>query len=291
MNVPAVKTALVAGGSVSAIIPHTIEEVYRIAQMVHLAGLAPKSLTGDKDGDTAKSAIATAILFGAELGLPPMASLRSIAVVNGRPALYADGLISVCRRSGRAAYIRTGYDAEREIGWCEAKRSDTGEESRVEFSLQQARHAKLLVDSEYVQDRSGRKVANNSPWFLYRERMAKWRATGWCLRDLFADILGGAISADELEDTPVGEVIEHQPQPQLFTPPPEPEPEAKHEWPKIENPADHPEMMEHLYRAEEFDEVDWLWSQAQMDDWNEDMMAVAHEAYQSAKARIREALK
>lgn len=102
-----------AGGKVLAIIPQTIEETFRLARGVIQSGLAPYSLTGKirtaDDTQRALSAVAIVIMAGAELGLPPMVSLRSFTVINGRPALYGDGLINVVRRSGMAKSLKMGW--------------------------------------------------------------------------------------------------------------------------------------------------------------------------------------
>src|SRR5690606_26193572 len=89
--------ALMAGAQVEAIIPRSIEEIWRVSNMVVRAGLAPQALVGKKTGDEAVSAVAIAVMAGAELGLPPMVSLRSFTVIGGRPSLYGDGIINVVR--------------------------------------------------------------------------------------------------------------------------------------------------------------------------------------------------
>ena len=40
-------------------------------------------------------------------------------------------------------------------------------------------------------------IANPSPWYRYPRRMLAWRAAGYCLRELFGDLLGGV--RDEFE--------------------------------------------------------------------------------------------
>lgn len=97
-------------GQVTAIIPQSIEDVFRVAKGVVQSGLAPDALVKGKDADQAAMAVAVAIMSGAELGLKPMVALRSFTVINGKPALYGDGLINVVRQSGKAAYLRTGCD-------------------------------------------------------------------------------------------------------------------------------------------------------------------------------------
>lgn len=214
--------ALMAGAQVEAIIPRSIEEIWRVSNMVVRAGLAPQALVGKKTGDEAVSAVAIAVMAGAELGLPPMVSLRSFTVIGGRPALYGDGIINVVRRSRKAAYIRTGYDEEKKAGWCEAKRSDTGEEKRVEFSEADARSAGLWDDRKTVKrkgyDGQWKDVPNDAPWFRYPKRMLAWRAAGYCLRELFADVLGGI--TDEFE---AHEIASHD-DPVNITPPSAPRP-------------------------------------------------------------------
>ena len=77
--------ALKAGGQIVGIVPHTIDEVFRLAQGIASSGLAPKDMaTAEK--------VTVAIMTGMELGLPPMFALQKIAVVNGRPALWGDAL-------------------------------------------------------------------------------------------------------------------------------------------------------------------------------------------------------
>jgi len=243
--------ALMAGAQVGAIIPRSIEEMWRVSTMVVRAGLAPQALVGKKTGDEAASAVAIAVMAGAELGLPPMVALRSFTVIGGRPALYGDGIINVARRSRKAAYIRTGYDEEKKAGWCEAKRSDTGEEKRVEFSEADARSAGLWDDRKTVKrkgyDGQWKDVPNDAPWFRYPKRMLAWRAAGYCLRELFADVLGGI--TDEFE---AHEIASHE-DPVNITPPSAPRPPSP---PKISAPVvEDAEIIEHP--AEERTPVDY----------------------------------
>lgn len=172
---------------VTVILPQSIDDIWRVARMAVVGGMAPKSLTDGKDPDEATSACAIAIMAGAELGLTPLMALRSYAVVNGRPSLWGDGIKAVVRQSGRCEFIRAGGDLTK--GWCEAKRSDTGEELRREFTWEQAKKANL----------SGKA----GPWQQHPDMMMERRATARCLNDLFADVLGGIVSADEAQDSTV----------------------------------------------------------------------------------------
>lgn len=251
-------------GNVTAIIPQSIEEVFRVAKGVVLSGLAPDALVAKKSADAAVAAIAIAIMSGAELGLKPMVALRSFTVINGRPALYGDGLINVIRQSGRAERVATGHTKgdvrlleragrlpnpmdypeedraeikaqnlatfasmpadEKECGWCDASRSDTGESKVVVFTVTDAKRAGLWSETAKVtkQGRDGPYTKDNdSPWFRYPQRMLAWRAAGWCLRELFGDVLGGIRDEFEAQEIPVEETQA------VIAPPPPADPEIE----------------------------------------------------------------
>lgn len=230
---------LSGGGNVLAIVPQTFEETMRIGRAVVASGLAPTALIGKLEGDDAAAAVAVAIMSGAELGLKPMVSLRSFTVINGRPALYGDGLINVVRMSGKVAYLRTGCEERggKLVGFCEAKRLDTGEDKRVEFSQADAERAglwqtKAVVTKWNKWDKKNEEKPNDSPWYRYPQRMLAWRAAGYCLRELFGDVLGGIrdefevgeiAAADEMRDiTPPAESVESKPTPPKPPKPPVP---------------------------------------------------------------------
>lgn len=251
--------ALSGGGNVLAIVPQTFEETMRIARAVCASGLAPAALIGRLTGDDAAAAVAVAIMSGAELGLKPMVSLRSFTVINGKPALYGDGLINVVRMSGKVAYLRTGCEERggKMIGFCEAKRLDTGEDKRVEFSQADAERAglwqtKAVVTKWNKWDKKNEEKPNDSPWYRFPQRMLAWRAAGYCLRELFGDVLGGIrdeFEAREIAETeamrditPAAESSESKPTPPKPPKPPAPpskmiEAEAASEEQANEEPA------------------------------------------------------
>lgn len=192
------KVPLRAGGNVMAIIPQDIDQVWRMARMAVIGRMAPKSLVDQKSEEEATASCAVAIMAGAELGLSPLMALRSYAVVNGRPSLWGDGIKAVVRQSGKCDYIRTGGDFTK--GWCEARRSDNGEEKRVEFTWDQAKKAGLAT--------------KKGPWTDgYADMMMERRATFRCLNDLFADVLGGMADAQDPipdDDAPMHDITPYQ---------------------------------------------------------------------------------
>lgn len=249
---------LPVGGAVMAIVPQSFEEVQRVANTVLASGVTPQALIyRAKDGDDPSmvkarnlAAVASVLMAGAELGIPPMAALRLFTVINGRPALYADGNVAVVRKAkdhdGKrvCAYISSGFQIVlqengtmdvKSFGWCESRRADTDETHREEFSIEDAITAGLWSPDAMVErdvweyDQTTRKrrpvkrtVPNDAPWHRYWKRMLIWRATGYCLRWLYADVLGGMI--DEFEAREITGMIDITPAAPVAHIPPEPPP-------------------------------------------------------------------
>jgi len=257
------KPDLPAGGTVLAIIPQSAEEISRVAKGVLAAGVAPASLVGgNKTPAEAEAAIMITIMAGAELGLPPMASLRAFTVINGKPALYAEGLIGVIRRTGKAKTITMGFTpgateryGDDAFGWCEAVREDTGETYRVEYSVEDAKRAGLWQVKPRImkrrKDGTNYEADNDSPWFRFPQRMLQWRPTGYCLRTLFADILMGITDEYEAREWNQSSDFDDAPQlprgampPSAPPPAPKPEPETIDVLPKAKSVVEAGEIMD-----------------------------------------------
>lgn len=175
------RPALVAGHRPTAIVPQSMDEAYRLANAVCVAGLAPRGL------DTPEKAM-IAIMIGLEIGLTPMAALQRIAVVNGRTTIWGDGAIGLVRASGLLVHMHEAMqgagDAREAV--CEVLRK--GEKVPVlrSFSVAQAKQAGLWGKS--------------GPWQQYPDRMLQMRARAFALRDVFADVLGGLYIREEIEE-------------------------------------------------------------------------------------------
>jgi hypothetical protein len=178
---PKPKPQLVAGGTPKALVPVDFEGAWRIANTVHLAGMAPASL------NTAEKCM-VAILHGLEVGLTPMNALQSIAVINGRPTIWGDGAVGLIRASGLLEYMKEYYEHEdtpEMKAVCVVKRKGEPDSVKTYFSMADAKKAGLLGKA--------------GPWQTYPKRMLKMRAR-WALRDTFADVLKGLGLTEEAQD-------------------------------------------------------------------------------------------
>jgi hypothetical protein len=182
------KPQLMSGSAVRAIVPTSIEETFRMAKAISIAGWAPKSY--QKDGAYDESKIVVGIMHGLELGLTPIAALQSIAVINGTPSIWGDGALAIVQASGLMTDFReepikndngviTGYT-------CTAKRRGIESPISHTFTDEDAKAAGLLGKS--------------GPWQQYRARMLQMRARAWTLRAGFADVLRGLSFAEEAQD-------------------------------------------------------------------------------------------
>ena len=177
-----VKAPLVGGNKIAAIVPTDFESAWRLATVVHGANMAPKSL------DSVEKCT-VAILHGLELGLTPMAALQSIAVVNGMPTIFGDGMIALVRASGLMEDLIETVESDAQgptVAVCKVKRRDQSSWVVHAFTRAEAMKAGLWK--------------KQGPWMQYPQRMMQMRARSWALRDAFADVLRGLHSAEEAGD-------------------------------------------------------------------------------------------
>lgn len=184
---------LQAGAPISAIVPQTIEEVFRLAELVFQSGLAPYQLKSPQ-------AVTVVFLKGLEIGLPPMAALECIGVINGKACLHSDGIPALLWSHGfkiKETY-RNADKLDTCIARCEITRPD-GEMYESEYSAQDAKDNNLWDTREKIDGKP-----NKSPWYAYKKRMLKMRCRGWLARDCAADVLKGIPIYEEQRDIELG---------------------------------------------------------------------------------------
>lgn len=194
--VPAVKGGSVSIGS-RGLAPADLDGLWRVAQYVAASGLAPKGV------DTPE-AVFVAMEMGLELGIPLMASLQNIAVVNGRPTLWGDSQLAVVRSTGELEEFSEWYEVngkrvprnpsafdDATTAVCRVKRRGM-EVTESAFSVADAKRAGLWGKA--------------GTWSQYPARMMRFRARSFALRDQFGDALKGLLSTEE-----AGDVVEVTP--------------------------------------------------------------------------------
>ena len=160
-----------------------MDDMWRFACAVRDSGLAPKNFTRPEQ-------IVIAIQSGAEYGIPPMKSLNCITVINGAARLWGDMPLALVRQSKLMEYIEERIDGEGDDreAICVSKRKDSPNPVETRFSVDDAIQAGLW-------DKAG-------PWKQYPERMLKYRARAFNLRDNFPDALAGIAIEEEFVGLP-----------------------------------------------------------------------------------------
>ena len=181
-----------AGGWLSC---NNLEAAMKLAEMFSKSAMVPKQYQGNAPN------CLVAMAYGDSLGMAPLQAMQSVAVVNGVPALYGDGMLALVQASPVFEWIKE--TVEDGAAACEVKRRGMAAVVRL-FSIDDAKRAGLWGKA--------------GPWQQYPSRMLQMRARSWALRDAFADVLRGIQSVEEVRDIP--EVID-------VTPPPAALPEPK----------------------------------------------------------------
>lgn len=151
-----------------------LQQKLQIAQILLRSGMLPSSY---KSPD----AVLTAILYGKELGFSPMRALNAIHVIQGRPSLAAEGLKALALSKG--ARLKT-------IAWNE--QLCTLECSRDEwvesftYSIEDARRQELL---------------GKDNWKRMPKQMLYARCVSTLIRNMYADVLCGVYSTEEMQDS------------------------------------------------------------------------------------------
>lgn len=180
---------LVIGNKNSLIAPHNFEHYYRIANMMSKSDMVPKAYK-DKPQD-----VLIAMEMGVALGMAPLQAIQNIAVINGKPCLYGDGMLAVC--SGHPDFENISEDPivdaqGKKVGYrCTVTRRGRTPVTQS-FTIEQAMAAALW--------------GKMGPWKQYPDRMLQMRARGFALRDSFADALGGVRLAEEVQDYEIKDI-------------------------------------------------------------------------------------
>ena len=165
----------------------TMGEAMQFASMVAKSDFAPKDFKGKPES------CLLAIQHGSEVGLSPMQSLQSIAVINGRPTIWGDAALALVQSSPACEYVKEYIegDGDQAVAVCEVKRRGYPAATVSTFSMFDAKRAGL--------------AGKSGPWTQYPARMLALRARGFALRNAFADALRGLVTAEEAQDYPQAE--------------------------------------------------------------------------------------
>lgn len=205
-----------------------MDDLYRFATAVSKSGLAPK-------GIETPEAIFVALEMGMEVGLPMMASLQNIAVINGRPTLWGDSQLAVVRNTGELIQFAEWY----EVGGKRLDRNPTQfpDDATAVCRVQREGYEPQDTAFSVADAKRANLWGKAGPWSQYPARMLRFRARSFALRDQFGDALRGLRTAEEVMDDPVEVARNVTPRQPLFSAPQVPAPEPAPADP-VDPPAD-----------------------------------------------------
>ncbi|GGN39759.1 hypothetical protein FHR83_006645 [Actinoplanes campanulatus] len=157
-------------------------EAAKIAESLSRTSFVPASLRG-KPAD-----VTAAILAGQELGLQPMATLRSMDVIQGTPALRAHAQRGLVQSHGHKVWIEKGASKERVVMWGQRREADGtyGEPQQSVWDIDRAKELGLTGKEQ---------------WKKQPQTMLTARATGEICRLVASDVLHAMpYNSEELSD-------------------------------------------------------------------------------------------
>ena len=136
-------------------------------------------------------AVLSTVLLGRELGLPAMAALRSVHIIEGRHSLSAELMVALVLKSGMAEYFRLVETTDK-ICTYETKRKGNAKPLELSYTIEQAFQAGLLK-----KPRAGKQ---EGPWHKIPKQMLRARCKSELARLEYPDLLAGLYTPEELRD-------------------------------------------------------------------------------------------
>lgn len=167
------------------LMPRSLDEGIKLATMLARSSFVPEAFQGRPEN------IIVALQMGAEVGLAPMQALQSIAVINGRPSIWGDGLLALVMANALYENHEETLDEATLTATATFKRKGKASPVVATFSKADADKAKLW--------------GKGGPWTNYPKRMLQMRARAFAIRDCFPDVLKGLAVAEEMLDVPASE--------------------------------------------------------------------------------------
>lgn len=177
--------------------PKSAAEAMALAKTLSSSKMIPQNFQGKPED------VFVTMLWSHTLGIPVVQGLQYIAVINGKPSMYGDGMLAVVMNSGKLKDIEEKVESTKEglVATCTVWRVNRQTPTVSIFTQKDAERAGLWTKS--------------GPWKLYPKRMLKMRARAFALRDAFPDVLAGMASSEEQQDIIEVQAEVVQPKPRM----------------------------------------------------------------------------
>jgi len=163
--------------------PTNFDQLHVFAQTAAKSSMVPAQYRGKPED------IMLAVQMGSEVGLAPMQALQNIAIINGRPSLWGDAMLALCKMHPAWGGIKESIEGD-------------GDKMRAVCAVDRKGDHQVLVTFGADDAKRAGLFGKAGPWQQYPKRMMQMRARGFALRDAFPDALRGLISVEEAQDIP-----------------------------------------------------------------------------------------
>lgn len=163
---------------ITIITPKSLEEARSLSSTISKASLLPDALRG-KEAD-----VLMTIMTGAELGLGPMQSIRSIDVIKGKPTLKAEAMVALVRRRRDVCEYLVLRKSDATACTMETKRVGDPVATTLSFTIEDAKAAGLL---------------SNDNWKRFPAAMLRARCGSAICKAVYSDLTLGLYDPEEIE--------------------------------------------------------------------------------------------
>ena len=160
--------------------PRSMHEACLLAKRLHASHMF--------DGYGSPQGVLSTVMLGRELGMPAMASLRSVHIIEGKHALSADLMVALVLKSGLAEYFQLIESTDKTCTF-ETHRKGAPKPTSLTYTIEEAEQAGLLKPT-----RSGKP----SNWMKMQKIMLTHRAKSGLGRLVYPDVLAGLYTPEEL---------------------------------------------------------------------------------------------
>lgn len=155
--------------------PRNLKEAEKLALYMHQARMF--------SGYGSPEAVLSTIMLGRELGVPAMASLRGIHVIEGKHSLSAQMMVALVLKSGFAEYFEPLEVSDTSVTY-ETHRKGNRNPLKLTHTIEMARQAQL--------------VKKDSGWEKNPTDLLVARCSARLCRLVYSDVVGGLYTPDEL---------------------------------------------------------------------------------------------
>lgn len=166
----------------------SIQEAHELSTTLAKSTLIPAALQKKPED------VLTIVLTGAEMGLAPLQSLRSIQIISGKPSLSADLMGALVKRRPDVCEYLSLIESTSERATYRTKRKGEPEPTTITFTMEEAKQAGLAM---------------KDVWKKHPQAMLRARALAAICRAVYPDVCMGLYDATSGELTG-GQVVEGQ---------------------------------------------------------------------------------